>query len=545
GLSPLKPAYPNPLDIYFGGQRSLRHPPMFGEKRSVSPKRMPIRFKTPFLAVGLIVLLSFLWGLSKYDHAAITRTSGAPHWDVEKPIQPGKHQEQLPPGMKCTTPHAAPPVFNFKEWMIPKEYSRSYIRPRWVDPETPFNTLENINTTVIQDFKPIGRLQNSSAFTEEGCPRVVDVDVAKDLEVEGTEDMLFGIATTVERLDRMLPSLLYSFGHTKANILVLLPGDTQDVAKHEERFRTYGLNVNLRNSPLAYTARYFGLVEAFMDYIKTSGKNIKWLTFMDDDTFFPSLNHIARRLNQLDHNDRWYIGTLSEASWQVHNFGAIAFGGGGVFISRGLLNGLIFHYNECQAWGDQPGDQKVAQCIFKFTNTQLTKWDSLWQLDITGTVDGFFESGRTIDSLHHWSSWYKKDVATMHAVGAHSGRRGVLRRWKMNDEVNVDPTKNEARRSYWVLTNGYSIVKYSMDANLPADAVDFNKVEKTWNEDESGFQESLAPLRSKDQEGIQKERYLLAETYFVNGNIHQVYSRDLHDKKSIIELIWLPPTIAA
>ncbi|KZZ96394.1 hypothetical protein AAP_01167 [Ascosphaera apis ARSEF 7405] len=510
---------------------------------------MPIRFKTPFIAVAIILLFSFFWGLNKYDHAAVSRITGTakgpttyeqttPSAASETPI------ETAVPGVieQCDAPDVGAPVLNVKDWIVPKEFTRAFIQPHWVDTDAKFSNLEDVSTKVLNDFQPLGSTTNSSRFTsQQPCPNVIDIRVAKDLAVAGSENLLFGAATTVDRLDRMLPYLLYSFGHTKAHLLVLLPGDTHDIAKHEARYRARGLNVTLRGSPLAFTARYFGLVEAFIDFIKTTGNDIKWASFIDDDTFFPSLNHIVQKLNKLNHKDRWYIGTHSEASWQVNTFGGIGFGGGGVFISRAVLDALIFHYNECQSWGDQPGDQKVAQCIFKFTNTQLTKWDTLWQMDMTGTVDGFFESGRTIDSLHHWSSWYHKDVVNIYSVSPHSGRRGVLRRWKFDEDVKTDPSTNQARRSFWVMTNGYSIVKYSMDANLPAESVDFNKVEKTWNEDPKGYEARLGPFRARDQEGIKKERYLMTDTFMIGSNIHQMYTRDKDSERSMIEIVWLPP----
>ncbi|KAI5300413.1 hypothetical protein KEM56_002486, partial [Ascosphaera pollenicola] len=484
-----------------------------------------------------------------YDHAAVSRITG-----TEKGTTTNVHEtpsavsesaiETAVPGVtgQCDAPDVGAPVLTIKDWIVPKEFTRAFIQPHWVDTDTKFSNLESIPNKVLNDFEVLGSTANSSKFSpQEPCPNVVNVRVAKDLVVDGTENLLFGAATTVDRLDRMLPYLLYSFGHTKAHLLVLLPGDTHNIAKHEARYRAHGLNVTLRGSPLAFTARYFGLVEAFIDFIKTTGKDIKWASFIDDDTFFPSLHHITQKLNKLNHNDRWYIGTYSEASWQVNTFGGIGFGGGGVFISRAVLDALIFHYNECQSWGDQPGDQKVAQCIFKFTNTQLTRWDTLWQMDMTGTVDGFFESGRAIDSLHHWSSWYHKDVVNIHSVSPHSGRRGVLRRWKFDEEVKTDPVTNQARRTFWVMTNGYSIVKYSMDANLPAETVDFNKVEKTWNEDPRGYEARLGPFRGRDQENIQKERYLMTDTFMIGKNIHQMYTRDKDNERSIIEIVWLPP----
>jgi hypothetical protein len=340
----------------------------------------------------------------------------------------------------------------------------------------------------------------------------------------------------------MLPSLLYSFGETKASLLVLVPPTGDDLHRHEIYFRNRGLDVTIKSSPLDFTARYFGLVQAFTEHIKQSRPNTTWVSFIDDDTFFPSLTNVAEQLSQFDATQKHYIGSLSEASWQVDRFGHIAFGGAGVFVSRPLLAKLNSVYDQCQAFGDQPGDQKLGQCIEKFGNTPLTIWPSLFQMDMKGPVDGVYESGRQIDSLHHWGSWYTKDVVKMSTVSAAAGRRSVLRRWIFDQTEIIDNSTKLSTRSFFIMTNGYSIVKYIFDGATPDDAINFDHTEHTWEEDPRGYEQSLGPMRPKDQRGVIKERWMLKESLVVGDNVHQFYTREEEHGHSVIEMIWLGPS---
>ena len=288
--------------------------------------------------------------------------------------------------MQCDADPGAVAPLPFTEWLPRKNYTRAYFRPRHVDADAEFNSLEDINVPVLPPMTVIERgmviSPDNKQPLESTCPPIIDVDVAADDDVDETDKILLGLATTADRLDRLLPSLLYSYGNTKASIVVLVPMSDDDIPKQETYFRNRGLDVTLIQSPLDFTARYFGMVEAFANHIRTKRPQTTWLGFMDDDTFFLSLPTIAKELKLFDVNKKHYIGALSEASWQVDTFGHIAFGGAGVFVSKPLLDVLEQYYDECQAWGEQPGDQKLGQCIQRFGDTDLTLWPSLYQMDM-------------------------------------------------------------------------------------------------------------------------------------------------------------------
>ncbi|OJJ43135.1 hypothetical protein ASPZODRAFT_146426 [Penicilliopsis zonata CBS 506.65] len=505
---------------------------------------MPLfRLKTFFPLIAICCIGFFFWCMERFDQAAFLRfkqPSGA--------SSAAGGQIRLAAGQQlakhCPADPAVAAPLPFNEWLSRKNYTRAYFRPRHVDSQTTFSSLEDIDGPVLPPFTTLERGMVVSAENGDHtvpCPRVIDVDVAADSDIEETSKLLFGLATTVDRLDRLLPSLLYSYGDSKAGIVVLVPDSDDDTDAQELYFRSRGLDLRIRKSPLEFTARYFGLVEAFADIIRTERPWTTWVSFIDDDTFWPSLATVAEELKLFDVNKRHYIGALSEASWQVQTFGHIAFGGAGVFVSKPLLDVLDTYYDECQSWGEQPGDQKLGQCIQRFGDAPLTLWPSLYQMDMKGEIDGVYESGRKIESLHHWNSWYLQDVVKMSTVAAAAGRRSVLRRWVFDQQEIPNNITGKSVRTFWVMTNGYSLVKYTYGEDTPNDAIDFDHTEKTWEEDPRGYEDRLGPLRDKEQEGVIKERWLLKDAYVVGPNVHQFYTRDYEDGRSVIEIVWLGP----
>lgn len=508
----------------------------------------PVRIKALIPVIALFIVTIFFWGADRYKRDNVGRLSRPVehlgHSSSSAPTSQETVQAKTPDQL-CDPDVSVPPPLAFPEWLVRKNYTRAYFRPHHVASDRPFSSLENIDQHVLQPFRSLDRgmrVPPKSLDDPWPCPSVIDVDVAADVGIEDTKHFLFGLATTVDRLDRLLPSLLYSYGSSLASVIVLVPEDTPNIPAQELYFRNRGLDVTIKPSPLDHTARYFGLTEAFTEHIKNVRPNTTWVSFVDDDTFFLDFPSLASRIVTLDPTKRHYIGSLSEAGWQVDTFGHIGFGGAGVFISVPLLERMYQAYDDCQALGDRPGDQKVALCIEKYGDTQLTLWPSLYQMDMNGLPDGVFESGRQIDSLHHWTSWYQKDVARMSTVAAAAGRRSVLRRWRFDELTTIDNKTGATKRTFWVLTNGYSLIKYTMNAKLPADSIKFDRTEKTWDEDERGYEKRLGLMRPKNQPGIKKERWMMLDSFVLGDNVHQTYSREEDETHSVIELVWLGPS---
>ncbi|KAK2745521.1 hypothetical protein FQN57_003646 [Myotisia sp. PD_48] len=514
---------------------------------------MQLRARPSFIALGFSLLALLFWMRGKY--AQVIQFNSAHFHDGRRfsnaTALPARSttvfEEHAPvatptPDNPCSSRPFIPPALPYSEWLLRKNYTRVYLQPNFMAPETNFEALEVIKQSFLPEFgfvhqgKDLSSRGDGDAQTPFKCPPLVDIKVAADGMVEHTDNILVGLATTMERLHDMLSSLIFSYGHTKASLLVLVPDDTKDIEVQEAFFHDHGLDITIKTSSLPFTARYFGLVKAFRAHIKKQRPGTRWVIFVDDDTFFPSLATIGNRLAKLDSSKRHYIGSPSESTQQVKVFGRFAFGGAGVIISKPLLEVLHGSYQECQDFKDHHGDQKLAHCVSTFGETNLTNWDTLYQIDMTGDMDGIFESGRRFDSLHHWRSWYHTDVVKMSAVAAAAGRGSVLRRWRFDEKVTE---KN--KRVFWVLTNGYSIVRYTLRANLPAEAVGFEYVEKTFRDDAEMFEDRLGPFRPKKQAGVKKERWMLSDSTMVANNVHQLYTMKEGDH-STIELVWLGRT---
>jgi hypothetical protein len=59
--------------------------------------------------------------------------------------------------------------------------------------------------------------------------------------------------------------------------------------------------------------------------------------FSDDDTFWPDFNSLIRLLSKYDSSKPHIIGALSESTRQVAEWGHIAYGGAGIYVSRALM----------------------------------------------------------------------------------------------------------------------------------------------------------------------------------------------------------------
>lgn len=291
---------------------------------------------------------------------------------------------------------------------------------------------------------------------------------------------------------------------------------------------------------LDFTLRYFSLVRALNSHVSNNRHETEWLILMDDDTFFPSLSLVSERLSTLSSSKPYWIGALSEASWQVRNFGRIGFGGAGVVLSRNLLETLDKRYDECSGEelgvSDMPGDQRLGNCIKKvLPKLDLTVWSELHQWDMRPEPHGLFEAGRPIWSFHHFhgGQWGNADMTGMSSVATVAGDKSILRRWVFDSKGSGQ----RQERDFRVLTNGYSITHYHIDAGTSD--INFEHTEHTWADAAEGYEESVGPLRPVDQKGVTKKRWLLRDATKVGANVHQFYWYESATENSVIEIVWL------
>lgn len=329
----------------------------------------------------------------------------------------------------------------------------------------------------------------------------------------------FGVATTLDRLNASLDAFAHWAGYTRTRIFALIEPHDRTV-EVRARADTLGINLYIQQSDVEYQARYFSLVGLLANNMR---ERTRWSCVIDDDTFFPSMRALVDALREYNDSVPVYLGGLSESAPQVGLFGVMGYGGAGVFLSRPLVEQLSDPrtMDECQM-NDFTGDRRLSYCIYQHTGTRLTIDYRLHQLDMHGDASGFFEANRPAPlSLHHWKSWFFADMAKATAVSNVCGDTCPFRKWHFSDG--------------WMLTNGFSVVKYSSPID-PDDPI----MEHTWDADHGAVLESflhaLGPLRPKD---IGKISYTMEHALAEDDVVRQYYvRRDTVKGDEVLELTW-------
>jgi hypothetical protein len=333
--------------------------------------------------------------------------------------------------------------------------------------------------------------------------------------------IVFGVATTLERLDQSLDAFAHWAGGSKTKIYAIIELQRDDTTAVQQRARALGFELEITESSADFNDRYFSLVKLLFE----KGRNAQWAAIIDDDTFFLSMASLVARLATYDSKQPQYIGGISEDFVQMGLWGYMAYGGAGIFISMPLLRQINTVYETCYEARQWSGDRRIAHCIYQNTATKLSVEHSLHQVDLHGDPSGFYESGRPQPlSVHHWKSWFNADMAKLTEVASVCGDACLLQRWRFADG--------------WYLTNGFSLVKYSKD--VPTDD---RSIEKTWYDYSSAtddaYVHALAPLRPKDEGKI---TYRMEEVIRVGDMVRQFY---IHRSESglgdrVVEVLWRP-----
>ncbi|KAJ4950165.1 hypothetical protein NE237_026997 [Protea cynaroides] len=133
-------------------------------------------------------------------------------------------------------------------------------------------------------------------------------------------------------------------------------------------------------------------------------ENVRWFVMGDDDTVFIPDN-LVRVLSKYDHNQFYYIGSLSESHLQNIYFSyGMAYGGGGFAISYPLAKALEKMQDSCiQRYpGLYGSDDRVQACMAEL-GVPLTKELGFHQYDVYGNLFGLLAAHPVapLVSVHH------------------------------------------------------------------------------------------------------------------------------------------------
>ena len=394
-------------------------------------------------------------------------------------------------------------------------------------------TLTKIDEPLLVSHQMIGKVQDIGGNS--APPLRLDVPYYEKGSVDASH-LIFGIQTTIRRLNDSVPQLARWLSSTGAKLCVVLKEnetvsvDLDQMSELETRMRSQGFEVSLfaAKPEDSFPQRYFSLVSIMYQHRTPS---TKWVSLIDDDTFFPSMPALLTMLAARDSSEQHYLGGLSEDWWAVSTYGFMAFGGGGVFLSVPLAKVVDANTETCKNnLRTSAGDISVMDCIYAHTSTKLTPVPDLHQVDIHGDLAGFYESGRNHLSLHHWKdgSIFGKGLpmAAMHLVSDICGEC-FLQRFQFGTDM--------------VLTNGYSLALYPKGhvQSGHINEVDMTRLEETWSQN-MDVKHSLGPTRPRLELEQEKIVYSFSDSYAVDGGVRQVYLHKGLDGEvdTVVELLW-------
>ena len=318
-------------------------------------------------------------------------------------------------------------------------------------------------------------------------------------------ELIFGLATSFDRLEPAIRHFAHWLGDTEAQLVIAVVDADKHYGEFDsllEKFYKYNIKVHLIEpwqGAIGANREHFTVIRSILYYTKPE---TRWIGLVDDDTFFPSLYPVSQMLAEHDHTVPAYLGALSESAMAIDEHGILGFGGAGVFLSLPLAEQLDLLIEEClEASDSEQGDGLLNFCITRKTKTGFTQIQGLYQMDLMGgELGGFYESGRLPLSLHHWKSWHKAPVLEMASVTNYCGDC-FLQRWKFSNDT--------------VFTNGYSIAVYEDGT----DRLNLKATEGTWKNPQD-FAWSLGPMREKV---TNKKTFHLIDTQDIGVGLRQLY----------------------
>ena len=180
------------------------------------------------------------------------------------------------------------------------------------------SALTSIDGPLLPDLEKVERKDDANfQLANHLDPLYLDVP-AWPKRYPNASHLLFGVSTSLERLEVSIPYFQRWLAFTSARLVAIVVGPNdvtlskQAMRDLEDRMRNLGIAATLvkplRNKD-RMEGRYFSLVKVLYSH---RDANTKWTVFMDDDTFFPSMTNLLATLDRYDATERKYLGALSE-----------------------------------------------------------------------------------------------------------------------------------------------------------------------------------------------------------------------------------------
>lgn len=421
-------------------------------------------------------------------------------------------------------------------------------------------------TKLGQEFLPTHfkayDLKSPNNFGSEQCLEPLQVPVPESTYPSSgnLSDFMFGVSTTFKRFTEEATSPINEWtfwmtdGKGRSNgaklVLLLLDATEQEIQQATAVLRDIGIDADVyhSDSSMEMAVRYLTLIPTLYNHPERPNK--KWLVSCDDDTFFPSVHALTKKLEEFDPSEMLYIGTLSEDVNNVDRHGSQAFGGAGVFISVPLAEQVTRDYETCKTeekilesnsgWGPQ-GDILLRKCIYENSDTRLSLVRGLYQLDLYGDPSGFYESGIQPISLHHFKGggWHLAHPWQYTKLAHICGEDCTFMRFQTQDD--------------FIISAGYSVAHYPNGINFNLRQMERTFAaapqDKGWNLDYIFDPQRPSLLKTGRKiswellEAIVNEDNTLTQYYIRKANDWRwvdVNGEPLSSADGLIELVWLP-----
>jgi len=480
---------------------------MYARCRSALQRKTPSRrFSRRLPLLVVLAVGTFLWTNSRLHHGSaifsilfgvgvVTEPEAFTDITYGQPQPPGTDRPQWDPGM-CNVPEIE--FLRRSQLGLTSNivYTRRCIKP--IRSKAGRSPVVDLPGPLITSRTPIN-LTNCLDVELPSCEPIT-LPVPSAYPRKQYPHLLFGVASSYDRLNASLPEFAHWLSSTGAQLVGIVAdaddggGTLYNLTALEEEYRGRGVLATFIGPTItkrvnregeegdvrAPVEQHHFLLVRELRAASEPGVT-RWISILDDDTFFPSLYPLDEALAQHDHTRPTWIGALSDDFNSVRHWGYMAFGGAGVFLSLPLAEVVADNSEQClrEATTNQ-GDGLLRDCIYTHTRTTLTILDGLYQHDFRGDPSGFFESGLKPLSLHHWKSWYKAPVAAISRIATHVCGDCLMQRYRFGSDT--------------LLSNGYSVVVYGNDT---LSQLDLNRVEGTWLHATSDYDPTYGQLRPK------------------------------------------------
>ncbi|XP_022862863.1 uncharacterized protein LOC111383038 [Olea europaea var. sylvestris] len=197
-------------------------------------------------------------------------------------------------------------------------------------------------------------------------------------EKTGLEHIVFGIAASAKLWQKRKEYIkLWWKPERKMRGIVWL--DSHVKAYRNESGRLPQLRISGDTSRFSYKNKQghrsaIRISRIVSETLRLGMENVRWFVMGDDDTVFVTDN-LVRILNKYDHNQYYYIGSLSESHLQNIYFSyGMAYGGGGFAISYPLAKALEKMQDRCiQRYPGLYGSDDRMQACMAELGVPLTK----------------------------------------------------------------------------------------------------------------------------------------------------------------------------